>query len=247
MVGLICRSTGPYLDFDLRPSGRGRGDLRYFVSRCPACGYCSGDIGEASEAVKRVIVGKAYRRQLTAPGFSDLAISFLCKALTLEGEKDVLAAARALLCAAWQCDDENRPEKAAECRHRAADMLLKAEEKGCHIHEHRGLNALVLVDLLRRSGRFEDALAVIEARVTELDEAILVRILEHQIGLIRSRDVACHSLSALFIKDRSARPAYIQDQVLLAVFGDLKPRDDRPKFLGSLRALTRLIREVIRL
>jgi hypothetical protein len=79
------------------------------------------------------------------------------------------------------------------CRKRAADMLIKAEEHGQQVAEQEGASTAILSDLLRRSGRLEQARQVIATRRGGINEDIIVRILDFQTALLNRNDVSCHT------------------------------------------------------
>jgi hypothetical protein len=122
-----------------------------------------------------------------------LAKSFLCQALIDSACGEFSAATWALIHAAWVCDDADALDQAAVCRQRAAKMLAVAEERGQQVAESGGWSTCILVDLLRRSGRLDDAQRVIAARRDTITEDDIVRILDFQTALLDKNDILCHT------------------------------------------------------
>jgi hypothetical protein len=148
----------------------------------------------APRAEAAAVVSKnEYKRQLGGPTYSELANSFLCKAMVDQESKDYSAATWAFIHAAWVCDDSNQANQATMCRKRAADMLIKAEEHGQQVVEQERASTAILSDLLRRSGRLEQARQVIATRRGGINEDIIVRILDFQTALLNRNDVSCHT------------------------------------------------------
>jgi hypothetical protein len=60
--------------------------------------------------------------------------------------------------AAWACDDENLPAGAERFRSRAIELFQQAQREGVSFARDRTSEQLALLDLLRRTGRFEDVI-----------------------------------------------------------------------------------------
>ncbi len=208
-------------DLDTRPSQMRRSTIFAWVQRCPVCGYCASDVSKEQPGLeellcKAIIDQKAkdpegaawalihaawvcddaeYRRQLIDHEFPELANSFLCKAIIDQEAKDHVGAAWALIHAAWVCDDADLSEKAVICRDKAANMLITAEQHGQQIAEQNGVSTAILIDLLRRSGRMDDATKAIAKRRLWITEDIIIRILDFQADLVRKGDMRCYTIS----------------------------------------------------
>jgi hypothetical protein len=145
-----------------------------------------------------------YRWQLDARGFPDIANTFLCWSIIQEDLGDPAQAAWASLHAAWVCDDEGEDVPARVCRRRAADLLQRAREQGERLAPLEGADEALLVDLLRRAGRFREARAV-AARVLDQDpQPLIADIMRLQIRLIAASDRAAHTVAEA---RRSRQPA----------------------------------------
>jgi Uncharacterized protein conserved in bacteria (DUF2225) len=188
-------------DLDTRPPEMERSTIFTWVQRCSECGYCSSDVSKSRPGSGDVVNGSEYRKQLNVQTYPELTNSFLCKAIIDREAKDYVGATWALVHAAWACDDNNQPDKASACRHKAADMLKIAEDHGQIIAEQDGASTALLVDLLRRSGRNDDAQKAIEERRTGITEDIIVRILNFQEVLVGKSDLSCHSISEALGED----------------------------------------------
>jgi len=185
-------------DLDVRPPEMRRSTMFAWVQRCPECGYCATDLAAPRPEAADVVSAKEYKRQLDDPTYPGLANSFLCEALIDSACRDYSAATWALIRAAWVCDDSGRPDQAVVCRQRAAEMLPVAEEHGQQIAKPEGASTAILVDLLRRSGRLDDARKAIAARRDMSTEGGIVRILDFQAALIDKKDMLCHTIAEAF-------------------------------------------------
>ena len=146
-------------DLDLRPAEIARSSIFAWIQQCSSCGYCAPTVDEATPSAREVVDSDAYRAQLADEGLPELARSFLCSSMIFEEHGDEAAAAQNAIEAAWVCDDEDLPEAATRCRLRAIE-LLRADQST----EYE-----LIVDLLRRAGRFEDAIAQADAALADAE------------------------------------------------------------------------------
>jgi len=70
----------------------------------------------------------------------------------------------------------------------------KANEKGQSFGEQIGVEEALMVDLLRRTGQFEEALITCNEGLKKRLEKLIVGILEFQ-KLLSKSDIACHLVS----------------------------------------------------
>lgn len=165
------------------------------VQRCPGCGYCSSDVRVAQPEAKAVIARPEYQDQLNDSTYPELATSFLCKAILDRESKNFATATWALICAAWVCDDGDCVELAVECRRKAADLLMLAEEHGQKIAEQDGMSVAILVDLLRRSAQVDRARKIISANRDRITNDLIISFLDYQTELLDKNDFSRHRMS----------------------------------------------------
>jgi hypothetical protein len=91
-----------------------------------------------------------------------LAREYFCAALVAEAAELRAAASSHFLSAAWVCDDAGAAEQARICRDRAAEMLAAAIEWGDVRSESPVVHG-VRADMLRRAGRFDEAIEALAA------------------------------------------------------------------------------------
>jgi hypothetical protein len=103
-----------------------------------------------------------YRDVLRNARMPELARQFFCAALVAEAAELRDAAAGHFLSAAWACDDSGATEQARICRDRAAEMFAKAIEWGDVPTDSPVVHG-VHADMLRRAGRYDEALAALAA------------------------------------------------------------------------------------
>lgn len=176
-------------DLDLRPPEMERSTMGLWLQLCPECGYVAPDLS--------ALVGKAetvrspeYRGVLDDTRYPELARRFLAYGL-LCGETDAESAALSRLHAAWVCDDAEAADRALECRNMAAAGLSALKPFDA---DEEGLSRwAVLVDVLRRAGRFGDARAECEALLKQPRlEGIIRDVIQYQQRLIAAGDTAAH-------------------------------------------------------
>ena len=212
---VLCNTEGDYYvmgsafvagspDLDTRPPETRRSALFTEVQRCPGCGYCTADVSETKPGAEEMVKSPEYRRQLDDDTFPYLANEFLCMAMVHRAANDYAGSTWALVRAAWACDDEDNAAKARTCRSKAADMIALAEEHGQSIAKQEGASTAILVEILRRSGRRDDARKAIAQRPHAQAEEGIVAVLRYQERLIEQGDTDCHTMAEAFGDDDGA-------------------------------------------
>jgi hypothetical protein len=159
---LTSTSTFGPPDLDLRPNGPARWALQFQIQRCPRCGYCTEQIGQRTRGARQAVESIIYRDVLENARMPELARQYFCGALVAEAAELRDQASSHFLSAAWACDDSGAVEQARICRDRAAEMLAKAIEYGDVPSESPVVHG-VRADMLRRAGRYEEALTALDA------------------------------------------------------------------------------------
>jgi len=161
---LTSSSAFGWSDLDLRPPEPERSSLFLWVQQCPACGYCAADIEHGDEGLRWIIDSDEYRTQLGDTSSPALANTFLCQAILLEETGNEQAAAWSAINAAWACDDEGATEAAVRARLRAVELFRLELAEGGEFGESDELGDIfasehaLLAELLRRAGRFDEAI-----------------------------------------------------------------------------------------
>lgn len=187
-------------DLDLRPHGPARWALQFQVQRCPRCGYCAETIGQRSRGARRAVASIVYRDVLENARMPELARRFFCAALVAEAAELRHKSARHFCSAAWACDDAGSTEQARICRDRAAEMLARAIEWG-DVPSQSPVVHGVRADMLRRAGRYEEAIEVLDAAGVggeDDDESQAATVLAYIRELAESGDDEPHSVAEAF-------------------------------------------------
>ena len=192
--GLMSTSSFGSPDLDTRPPPLRRSTMYSWVQRCPACGHCARDLSEDAEESRVIVESLAYRAVLGDEDLPELAVSFLCLSMLDEGSGDGAAATWALLHGAWACDDAELAERAVDCRNRAIAMYRGLSSEGGVLAEQAGVGKAVVVDLLRRAGRLEEAAAELAEGVGDGVDEIIEQVLSFQGALVQARDLECHRI-----------------------------------------------------
>jgi ribosomal protein L37E len=196
-------STMGSADLDLRPPPMKRGTMNLWRQECASCGYAATDLGEADAHAKEVVRSDNYQA-LRRSEPDELARRFLCCA-ELTRDRDPAQAARELLAAAWVFDDAQDRARAKYYRERALPLMSLSEGGEEQAPEHA-----VMIDVLRRVGRFEEAArAIASARVITREPNIL-KVLELQERLIERGDVEAHRIEEAYEGEpKEQRPQFM--------------------------------------
>ncbi len=160
MVLGSTNSFGPQ-DLDTRPPEMKRSTMGYWVQECKTCGYVAVDLTDETTLKRSFFETNAYKTCEEIPFMSDLAKSFYRHYLIMMAEKQHEDAFLAALHAAWACDDKNDETNAALMRKKAAEMAEKLfQSENC---DWKDTVRLIRVDLLRRTGRYDELLKQYES------------------------------------------------------------------------------------
>jgi len=181
-------------DLDMRPPPVERSTIHAWVKRCRNCGYCASDLGSGNDGVAERVRSQEYQDQLLDANFPDLANSFLCKAMIEMESEQYDKATWSHIHAAWVCDDQ-RPELSIKCRLLALDSLKIAEQHNQEFTKDADTSFAIQVDLLRRAGQYDEALAAIQKGLEIIHEPVVTTMLEFQRTLIQKGDISCYTIA----------------------------------------------------
>ena len=158
--------------------------MAFWVTECPRCGYVHSDIRKDASHHREYLTTEEYRTCEHTDLKGDLARRFYRYGLILLRENRPADAYDAFLWAAWSCDDQASIEEAKICRSRAIGLYDP------EIFDDPTTAAVRQIDVLRRAGRFEEAIA--QARATQPDHEILRTIVEFQTARAAEKDTGCY-------------------------------------------------------
>lgn len=189
---LASTNTKGLPDLDTRPHMARK--ISEWVERCPSCGYCASNI-ELSLEKPDILKSEAYRLQLKNKDFPELCNSFLCWSIIYENMGDFTKAGGVSIFGAWAADDNKNDKAAKYCRKKAISLLKQAGEKGENLSDKDGEEKLILSDLLRRIGEFEEALKTYNDAIKKINDKKMRNLLEFELKLIKNKDQSCHKTS----------------------------------------------------
>jgi len=199
--GSTIASTSEFgsMDLDMRPPPLSRDTLEASIQECSNCGYCAPDI-ETWIGKEGALASREYKDILADKDFPETARRFMAYGALAESSGQLLEAAWAQRSAAWDCDDHGRKhvQSSRRCRKEVLRLLKLLHLNGRYFTEDRITDAILELDLLRRSRQFHevrtcaDTLANVE--LPEVHQAILA----FQLRLAAAGDSACHQVSDAF-------------------------------------------------
>ncbi len=181
-------------DLDLRPPEMMRSTMKMWLQECLRCRYVNNDVSKAINNAEKIIDTDEYKLLLTDSNIPQLARRFAQYSLLQQNDLEISGVA--LIRAAWACDDEKSNIQALFFRNRAADILFKLDFS--KDSEEISTLALILVDVLRRSFRFDEArklISTLKSFVTVTTNPIMQSILNYQSFLCDNGDVSCHTVA----------------------------------------------------
>ncbi|WP_224246123.1 hypothetical protein [Hyalangium gracile] len=230
-------------DLDGRPAEEARSTMPEWVQTCPRCGYCAPELSRGHESSRALVRSPAYQAQLRAQDSPLLANRFLCAAMACDAAGRDVDAAHHRLHAAWVADDEGRPELARQYRSAVADALLARREAlrawRAGDGDWKGAEVTFLVDVLRRAGRFQEALRELENALQKGVSSIVREILRFERSAIERGDAGGHRLAEALSGSVLREDPRDDDPLLgylLSHCGDfVTPQENKAAFTGTLR------------
>lgn len=191
--GLI--TLGKPEDLDGRTGGTSRSTVYMLMQQCTSCGYCSPDISSGPSQAKNFIEEAEYKKQLTDLSYPQTARFFLCWSI-IQNQSGILhEAGQASLYATWICDDDNNyRQKAIECRNLTIDYFQKARTLGLKFAVTNIEEQLILIDLLRRNGRFKEAMEICKEESQKPYDEREELLLMYQEELIEDKSTKRHTI-----------------------------------------------------
>ncbi len=190
-VTLRATDEGPP-DLDTRPAETLRSTMSTWVQRCPSCGYCAPDLEAGPPRAARVVQTTAYKALVDEPARPALANAFLASSAVFEAGAAFADAGWQAVYAAWACDDVGDDEAAVQCRMRAVELFSQAALVRQEVVAEPGGADAVMADLLRRAGRFDEAIARAEAGAEQARAPLTRRVLAYIASLAAQEDRAAH-------------------------------------------------------
>lgn len=192
VIDFSQKISGPR-DLDGRPANVQRSLVYLWIQRCEKCNYCAPDISKENNDDIKFINLPEYKAILDEKSFPLTAASFRAHSLIREKQEHYADAGWAQLCAAWVCDDNKAIPEATLCRKAALSLFRRSQELGQSFLQTRAEENVCIIDIMRRTGQFEDALALCDAELTKDQPDPIWEALEYEKYLIEINDTSCHN------------------------------------------------------
>ncbi len=182
-------------DLDTRPPEMMRSTLPFWVQRCPSCAYCAPDVRQGGTGAGPTVMSEEYIGLASDEGLPELATNFRCAAMVLEASGDLAGSGWRSIHAAWACDDDGEEGAAEVCRTDAIRRLKSARSMGVAFAAQAGGEEAILVDLLRRNGRFAEAETLCREGIGRKPENLISKVLRFERRLIERKDRRAHTVA----------------------------------------------------
>jgi hypothetical protein len=167
-------------DLDTRPAEMQRSAIKKLVQVCTGCTYCSADLGSIDPALAPLVYSDEYRAIFAEPCFSAEASYWRCKAY-LEAKSGKYAEAFwSTMNAAWDCDDHEAEKLARKSRQEAIDYCHMAHKQGRYVTESPESDPLILMDLFRRTDRWDELYALIKKHMGKMKDPFHNQLIAYQ-------------------------------------------------------------------
>ena len=180
-------------DLDLRPASPERDSMHAWFQQCSNCHYVSVDLSQEIENAKQIVASPSYLALVSDSEVSPTARKFALCAILNEQNREIFASA--LLRAAWACDDDQKHDRATAFRSEAADCLKQLQP--FEDSPEQATTAVTLIDVLRRSDRFEEATKLanqlLKFKSVKRSEVMLA-VVKFQLTLCESESSDCHKV-----------------------------------------------------
>lgn len=188
---LAMASSHGTADLDFRPPEVRRSAMPLWVHKCDYCRNVFSTSDPMPDYKEKYIDSKEYVNCGGIASLPELGKRFVKLALIYQHCKEYKKAGDAFLCAAWACDDEKMDVTAIICRKRALTCYNEVDVSQISKRELPELK-LRIVDLLRRAGMFEEAVAF--AKRLKFSKEQNIRIQQFQIAKAKVGDKSCYRL-----------------------------------------------------
>ena len=175
-------------DLDLRPNGPARSLIGVRIHWCNKCNYVfySYQASKKEKLINGILESKEYLKILEDEKYPMLTRFYLARAYLYLRKSDSLNASKEYLNAAWTLDD---------CHIDSVDIRKKVIK---YMKNHYSKeNVLVILDLLRRTGEFDNAKAFAEEYRHIFTNSLHRRIVDYQLELISKKDIFAHSVNEI--------------------------------------------------
>lgn len=180
-------------DLDLRPAPPERDTMHAWFQECSNCHYVCVDLARESNGARSIVDSDRYRTLVADSALSDTARKFaLCAVLNRE-DREICGTA--LLRAAWDCDDQQNNDLAKSFRDDAADSWKKLQP--FEDNQDHATMAVTLIDVLRRAGRFDEAVKLANQMVkfkSVKRSDVMLAVIKFQQSLCESESIECRKL-----------------------------------------------------
>ncbi|MBQ6685069.1 MAG: DUF2225 domain-containing protein [Firmicutes bacterium] len=181
-------------DLDTRPPEGQRSTMRYWIQRCPHCGYVASDISKETPVTKSIVESRVYQECDGNLFFDSLAQNFFRQFLLAKKEENHKTAFFALLHAAWACDDNQETYGAIRCRRLAIAQLEQWMALPDREIDDETL-LLIKADLLRRSCDF--VTVINEFETMTMKHELHQKLIDFQVTLAKKEDAGRYSLDQI--------------------------------------------------
>jgi len=180
-------------DLDLRPAPVERESMYAWFQECQSCHYVSVNLTQESQDAKSIVESNEYQSLIADSNIPPIARRFVLCSMLNRHDREI--AGTALLRAAWDCDDREESELATSYRSQSADKLKQLQP--FEDDQERVTIGVILVDVLRRAGRFEEAMKLANQLLkfkSVKRSGVMLAVVKFQLSLCEAGSLECRKV-----------------------------------------------------
>lgn len=182
-------------DLDTRPPEMARSNILYGVESCTNCGIAAGSLGSVDNTKLAYFKSAEFREKHDSISFEDLAENYWTAFLLSLNAGALDEAIYHILRVAWASDDRGNDEAARKAREIMIDTLHKHKKKPSYLTPGEPATGyLMLADINRCAGRFEDAIRL-AGYVVENDDDFIGSLAQLEIQLCEKKETDCYMVN----------------------------------------------------
>ena len=184
-------------DLDTRPAEMARSTILYGVESCSKCGLAAGRLEGVGTQSLEYFRSDDFKKKHESEKFKDLAKNYWTAFLLSMNAGDHVEAFYHILRAAWASDDRRESGATKRARQLLIDTLRHLKEGPSFLTPEQPMAGyLMLADITRRTGRFDEA-KMLAQHVKDNEHGFIGGLAQLEIELCEKKETACYTMEGI--------------------------------------------------